>query len=233
MDNRKWCEQHRRELEFKYKDSLYNLRENKHYSMTKCKQILKINEHITQIGRWCKMWGFFARKNGTKHRDIYKNITKDILNEYYIIQKKTAEECGLILKISCSQIYRLLKKHNIFIRERSDYRGENSPLWKGGPGRFPYPIGFSRPLKKYIRERDGFECQRCGKTQIENKQKLCIHHIDYIKENINEDNLTSLCRSCNTIVNFDRDRWQRHFEYLRFFKDIFSRIPERKELELA
>ena len=230
MSNKRWAKKHREELESKYKNKLYDLKVNKRHSLQQCKDLLGLDVHLSTLKIWCVRWDIPIESTyptGKNHwRSIKQNITKEILNKYYIEQRKTAEECGLILEISCSQIYRFLNKYNIAIRERSDYTGENSPLWKGGPGRFPYPKGFSRPLKKYIRIKDGFECQRCGKTQLENNQKLCIHHINYIKEDINEDNLTSLCRSCNAIVNFDRNRWQRHFEFLRFFKDIFSRIPE-------
>lgn len=89
--------------------------------------------------------------------------------------------------------------------------GANSPHWKGGIARLPYPYGFRRELKKAIIERDCHACQLCGASEYECLTGFTIHHIDYSKENIKWANLTSLCRSCNTKVNFNRDYWQDFF----------------------
>jgi 5-methylcytosine-specific restriction endonuclease McrA len=55
------------------------------------------------------------------------------------------------------------------------------------------------PLKKQIKERDGFACKLCG-----SKAKLVIHHIDHDRLNNASSNLITLCNSCNT-----RERWHR------------------------
>ena len=44
-------------------------------------------------------------------------------------------------------------------------------------------------------------------------KKLSIHHIDYNKENNEITNLTSLCNSCHSKTNHDRDYW---FAYLTY-----------------
>jgi len=36
---------------------------------------------------------------------------------------------------------------------------------------------------------------------------LTIHHIDYNKQNCKENNLITLCGSCNTRANFNRSYW--------------------------
>jgi hypothetical protein len=36
---------------------------------------------------------------------------------------------------------------------------------------------------------------------------LTIHHIDYNKQNCNEENLITLCKGCNTRANYNKDYW--------------------------
>jgi len=90
-------------------------------------------------------------------------------------------------------------------------KGSNNFNWKGGSSFFPYSVDFNNQLKELIRHRDGFRCQLCGCSEIENTKKLDVHHIDYNKLNSNPLNLVSLCHRCNSIVNFSRDKWKRLF----------------------
>lgn len=88
--------------------------------------------------------------------------------------------------------------------------GENHPNWQGGIS--PYGSEFNNGLKAEIRKRDGFRCQKCGRTEQEELNKvLSVHHIDYDKENNDQDNLITLCAACNTIVNYNRPYWQSFF----------------------
>lgn len=89
--------------------------------------------------------------------------------------------------------------------------GTGGPLWQGGRSFEPYPPGFNNWLKATVRKRDNHCCTNCGKTETENQQKLSIHHIDYDKANISIDNLTSLCRSCHSLTNHNRDQWTKRF----------------------
>jgi len=96
---------------------------------------------------------------------------------------------------------------------------ENNPNWKGGISKLPYSFNFTVQLKQEIRERDSFICQCCGLNEnahIKNNKKinLCIHHIDYDKENNKKKNLISLCINCHTKTNGDRDYWFTYFTYL-------------------
>jgi 5-methylcytosine-specific restriction endonuclease McrA len=60
-------------------------------------------------------------------------------------------------------------------------------------------------LAETIRQRDGYRCQRCNKTQDENGQKLSVDHIiawrtfDDKTEANRPRNLVSLCRSCHSL----------------------------------
>lgn len=89
--------------------------------------------------------------------------------------------------------------------------GENASNWQGGIGNFPYPFCFDDELKEKIRTRDNFICQCCRMTEEEHLivigTKLHIHHIDYNKENCNEENLITVCTACNTRANYNKDYW--------------------------
>ena len=95
---------------------------------------------------------------------------------------------------------------------------ELSPNWRGGISSELYPLEFTSKLKKQIRKRDNYTCQICGMTEEEHlilyDRVLDIHHIDYDKENLNPDNLMSLCHKCNMKVNRNRDYWYAYFKYI-------------------
>lgn len=84
---------------------------------------------------------------------------------------------------------------------------EKCYCWQGGISNLPYPFDFNKELRNLIRKRDDNTCQLCS-----GKENLCVHHIDYVKENLDLRNLITLCRSCNAKVNFDRDYWEEFFK---------------------
>lgn len=71
-----------------------------------------------------------------------------------------------------------------------------------------YPSKF-RNLKTHIKERDGFRCLLCSKSD-----KLHVHHIDYNKENNDSENLITLCQTCHVLTNFNRSFWENVFSSL-------------------
>jgi 5-methylcytosine-specific restriction endonuclease McrA len=77
-------------------------------------------------------------------------------------------------------------------------RGKDHHNWKGGISFEPYPLGWTNTFKEQIRYRDGYKCQICGVHEVECIQKLSVHHKDCNKNNLNSDNLITLCRSCHT-----------------------------------
>ena len=52
-------------------------------------------------------------------------------------------------------------------------------------------------------------CVLCGADG--EQSKLCLHHIDYNKENCNSENLITLCKSCFATVNVNKDFWKYFF----------------------
>lgn len=88
--------------------------------------------------------------------------------------------------------------------------GEKNPAWCGGITNSGYcDLWRDTEYKESIKERDGFECKKCFTNE-----DLCVHHIDYDKQNCLPKNLITLCRSCNSSVNADREYWTEYFSSL-------------------
>lgn len=97
---------------------------------------------------------------------------------------------------------------------------ENNPAWRNGAKSEPYcPLWLDTEYKASIRERDGNHCSNPACLKI--TARLCIHHIDYDKKNCEPSNLITLCNSCNSIANIDRD-WHQAW-YRRIFNKKFRR----------
>lgn len=82
-------------------------------------------------------------------------------------------------------------------------RGENHWKWMGGKSRNRYRGYGWENIRKMIWQRDGFECQICGK----NNCRLHTHHIiPYsISKDNSLDNLVTLCTSCHTRIELGGD----------------------------
>ncbi len=85
--------------------------------------------------------------------------------------------------------------------------GENNPAWRGGVSFAPYPIAWTIELKKSIWDRDKYTCRICHMTRNQKKQRFCVHHIDYDKTNLSQDNLALVCNGCHARTNFNREKW--------------------------
>lgn len=88
------------------------------------------------------------------------------------------------------------------------YTLDKNNNWKGGKSFEPYSIAFNKSLKDSIRKRDNYTCQICEYTSKQSGKTLCVHHIDYDKNNCNSNNLISLCRECHGKTNSNRNYWE-------------------------
>ena len=79
--------------------------------------------------------------------------------------------------------------------------------WRVEHPRERYPHGWTETLKREIRDRDEHICVLCGKPETKCRRNLSVHHIDYDKENLDPENLASLCDDCHGQVNGDREFW--------------------------
>jgi hypothetical protein len=74
---------------------------------------------------------------------------------------------------------------------------------------------FNPPFKERVREFFGRVCVECGKTEKENKYKLCVHHVNYHKDACCNENVkllfVPLCVSCHAKTHYKRQYWEERF----------------------
>lgn len=88
---------------------------------------------------------------------------------------------------------------------RTDMRGSNHFGWNASKSH--YGTEFDRKLKNFVLYRDKYLCQLCGNYN----KRLFAHHIDYKKFNNKQENLVTLCNSCHSKTNFDRNTFTNLF----------------------
>jgi len=92
------------------------------------------------------------------------------------------------------------------------FLGENNPNWRGGSCEDPYcDIWFDKEYKSDIKDRDG-KCMNPKCKHI--TDVLHIHHIDYDKMNCHPWNLITLCNSCHSLANFNRENHTLYYQDL-------------------
>lgn len=104
------------------------------------------------------------------------------------------------------------KRHSEQTKQKikETHMGANNPQYIDGRSFLPYCSKFNNQLREFIRQRDNYTCQLCGKIQNPNDEKLSVHHIHYDKENCYPD-LITLCKSCNSKVNFNKEYYESFF----------------------
>jgi hypothetical protein len=145
----------------------------------------------------------------------WQKDTRKLAPKYCIICNKLLHKttksnlCG-----SCSRKRMLSDPKNFHLRNtlkdkcKRSLTGANNPNWRGGTSFEEYPLSWNI-VKNEIKRRDE-KCLYCGKKQT----ILHVHHIDYNKQNLKEDNLITLCNSCHSKTNFQRAFWKFHLTHL-------------------
>ncbi len=90
-----------------------------------------------------------------------------------------------------------------YINHSVNQSGVLNHQWKGGISCAPYCSDWTKEYKEFIKSRDGYICLNPGCYKEDNM--LSVHHIDYDKLNCSFSNLITLCRSCNSRANKDRE----------------------------
>ena len=89
-------------------------------------------------------------------------------------------------------------------KNHADFSLDKHPGWKGGISCEPYCFEWSsKEFKDMIKDRDENRCLNpdCWKSSY----RLSAHHIDYNKKNCEPENLITLCVSCNSRANSERE----------------------------
>jgi hypothetical protein len=192
-----------------------------------CGKTFFVKRHIKQQGRgiYCSMKCMSSDMSGENNPMYSKCHTVETKEK--IRQSKIGKQLGknnpswkggLIEKVCeiCGETF-LVKRSHAGQRTCSPKcgakikSGENNCNWQGGISNIPYPFEFNDELKQRIRTRDRNVCQLCKRTMEENGRELPVHHIDYDKQHCNDENLITLCNSCNAKVNFQRGFWTGYF----------------------
>ena len=169
-----------------------------------CKTCYKIINYRTALygTGYCKIC--FLKQGKTNYIDG-RTLKKYQCKE---CNKQISRDIGLYGSRLCGSCVRLGNKHYNYIDGRS-YES--------------YPQEFNSKLKLKIRKRDNFECQNCEMTEEEHitvyGRVLEVHHIDYNKENCDEENLITTCKQCNTRANHNRKYWTEYFKNLTINKE--------------
>lgn len=148
------------------------------------------------------------RETNTKHNNR-------VYCSYKCQVKKISKQCKFCNKTYKVHLCRKLTNNFCSMECRNKYYatyyvGENSSNWAGGKSFEDYNLSFNKKLKSNIRKRDNFTCQVCGLVGV--KPALDVHHIDYDKNNSNENNLISLCHSCHSKIPNQSKKWREYFE---------------------
>ena len=166
----------------------------------------KIGVGKTIIGMWLREYEIPIRnRSEAQFKEEVIKPSKEELEIMYLDEWMHPYEIGEKIGVSVVPIRRWLREYGIPIRSNSAFTGEKSSGWNGGISYLPYCPKFNKSLKEKIRNRDERVCQNCGVK--ENGKRQSVHHIHYDKENCYPD-LITVCGSCNTKANSDRDKWE-------------------------
>ena len=99
-------------------------------------------------------------------------------------------------------------------------QGDKNPNWRGGSSLQPYPFEFNQDLKDAIRIRDDYKCRVCKMSESRFIRALSIHHIDYNKDNCDQQNLISLCDSCHNATGGSREYWENRLKFESSHSDL-------------
>lgn len=175
-----------------------NISKSKKGQKSWCKGLKFSKEHRKKLSEAHK--GIKNHNFGKPHSEQHRSKISDKLKGH-AVSEDTRKTLSKKLKGRT-----LSKKHLInVIKANKNRTGENHPLWRGGISLEPYAPNFDDVLKKKIRERDNYTCNRC------HKWGKMVHHIDYNKKNSDPSNLITLCVSCHMKTNYNRDYWIKYF----------------------
>ena len=145
-----------------------------------------------------------------------KRVCKECKKDFFVKQHELKHHLCIFCSVQCRAKNKEWKEERSKILiEKGSCAGKRNGAWKGGIARLPYPYEFYK-AKKQVNKRDELKCGLCDKFGKE------THHIDYNKKNNQLENLITLCPSCHSKTNFNREKWQ------QFFQEAFSNKMNRR-----
>jgi len=186
---------------------LKQLREkNGVFSSDLSKRLPRTEEHKRNNIAYTKRPDYVNGLKGRTFEDIYGDRADEVRKK--IGDSQRGKKRGPSPKRGIPLSEETKKKLSIAMAGRS--AKDKNYFWKGGSSYEKYGFEFTLRLKEVIRNRDNRMCVLCKAHESILKTKLCVHHIDYNKNNNKENNLVSLCRKCHANVHWSKDEWSNH-----------------------
>jgi hypothetical protein len=163
------------------------------------------------------------KKNGDGKWNKGRKHTKEQLEKMrlaHLGKKRPKEFCEKMSKIKMGKPCLWSKGNKNYFWGKHFY-GEKSPSWQGGKSFEPYSVDWNECLRRSIRERDKYICQKCNEPQGDFAHD--VHHIDYDKKNCNPSNLITLCHICHLKINKNKDYWTNYFREILDAQDDLLR----------
>lgn len=158
------------------------------------------------IENWVHHHGIETRPRTPATPDALRD--EDELRRLYQQEKLSTYDIADEYACAPSTVHDWLARHDIETRDVGSQPGELHHRWKGG--RDPYYGDNWHEMRRAALGRDGYVCQKCGKTQSEHEQEhsfgLDVHHMEPLAdfetpEEANElDNLITVCRGCHNEI---------------------------------
>lgn len=117
------------------------------------------------------------------------------LQKLYVDEKLSIREVGRLTGRSSGSVIDGLEKWGIPIRTRSSGNGRRG----SGVARNQRASGFTKILRREVRDRDGNRCVICG--TIRKDRSLDVHHRNFDRDDHCPGNLVTLCQSCHGWVH--------------------------------
>ena len=182
-------------------DAFKNMRQR----CPECHRLNSIKYTKKEVSKIISKYGY-KWISGDLKQSTFSKLELECENKHRFIERLDCFLSGTRCSI-CSNIKAGLKRG-----------GENNPNWQGGISCEPYcDVWLDYEFKESIKERDKYICLNpyCFKQS----NRLSIHHIDYNKKNCHPRNLITLCNSCNSFANFNREwhkSWYQALMYNRY-----------------
>lgn len=183
-----------------HKEYVSKWKQTKYCSLTCRNKNIRMRSAVVRICLFCKQ-DFLSRRRQygpTRYcstKCFYKNAKREAFKAV------TCGHCGRAFTRRMRRRHQTRHFCNVVCRGRF-FSGENASSYRGDsdPNRGYKWVA----LAEKIRIRDCYVCQRCGKSQQDNKQKLSVDHIRPWRSFDDKDaandpgNLVSLCRACHS-----------------------------------
>lgn len=182
-----------------------------------CRFCFNNNKKVTRICEVCNV-SFIVRQSTIKY-----SVARFCSSECYRVSrigkkrpehsKKMKQICNTPEKIELARKRMLIRCSDTAYLEKlsESSSGDKNHAWRGGIANRKYK-GFYQKLKDKVRLHNNYTCQLCNKTEIELGYTLSVNHINFDKKDSKEENLNTLCKRCNSLINFDRELWTKYFQ---------------------